>query len=134
MPGQIRRTTWPEFPEISGQSFRNPHQSAWRSPRGSNALSRRPTVLFDFTDRSNHRVELYQTIVNPDGSLSQGARKPSLDPQDYEFVYLRNLQRLQDSRSYSARLDVSRGVTLSGRYLKFELGVQWPTPPTSGPA
>jgi TonB-dependent receptor len=100
-------------------------QSAWRSPRGANALSRRPTVLYDFTDRRNHRVELYQTIVNPDGSLSQGARKPSLDPEDYEFVYLRNLERLQDSRSYSGRLDLKRGLMLSGRYTTVQFGVQY---------
>jgi TonB-dependent receptor len=100
-------------------------QSVWRSPRGADALSRRPTVLYDFTDRGNHRVELFQTIVNPGGSLSQGALKRSLDPQDYEFVALRNLERLQDSQSYSARLDLSRGLILSGRYTDFQFGVQY---------
>lgn len=100
-------------------------QSSWRSPRGANALSQRPTVVYDYTDRSNHRVQLFETIVNPDGSLSQGAIKRSLDPQDYEFVYLRNNERLQDSRSSSARLDLSREMTLLGRSTEVQFGVQY---------
>jgi TonB-dependent receptor len=100
-------------------------QSAWRSPRGANALSQRPTVVYDYTDRARHGVTLYNTIVNPDGSLSQGAPKRSLDPQDYEFVYLRNLERLQDSESTSARLDLSRDLTLFDRQTELQFGVQY---------
>jgi TonB-dependent receptor len=100
-------------------------QSAWRSPRGPNALSGRPTVIYDFTDETNHRVELFETIVNPDGSLSQGEFKRSLDPQDYEFVRLRNNDRLQDTYSYSARLDLSRELTLFDRATEFQFGVQY---------
>jgi TonB-dependent receptor len=100
-------------------------QSAWRSPRGSNALSGRPTVVYDFTNPENHRVELFETIVNPDGSLSQGASLRNLDPQDYEFVYLRNLERLQDSQSYSTRLDLGRDVDLFGRSTELQFGVQY---------
>lgn len=100
-------------------------QSAWRSPRGSNALSLRPTVVYDFNDRSRHGVTLYETIVNPNGSLSQGALKRSLDPQDYEFVYLRNLERLQDSKSTSARIDLTRDLTLFGRATEFQFGFQY---------
>ena len=100
-------------------------QSKWRSPRGANALSQRPTVVYDFTDRANHGVKLFETIVNPDGSLSQGASKRSLDPQDYEFVYLRNDARLQDSRSSSARLDLSRDLTLFNRPTELQFGVQF---------
>ncbi|MDP3515754.1 MAG: TonB-dependent receptor [Pseudohongiella sp.] len=100
-------------------------QSAWRSPRGANALSMRPTVVYDYTDRARHGVTLYETIVNPNGTLSQGAMKRSLDPQDYEFVYLRNLERLQDSRSTSARLDLSRDLTLFGRATEVQFGVQY---------
>ncbi len=100
-------------------------QSAWRSPRGPNALSARPTVVYDFTDPTNHGVELFETIVNPDGTLSQGESKRSLDPQDYEFVRLRNIDRLQDSYSYSARLDLNREVTLFDRVTDFQFGVQY---------
>lgn len=100
-------------------------QSAWRSPRGVNALSLRPTVVYDYTDRARHGVTLYETIVNPDGSLSQGALKRSLNPQDYEFVYLRRNERLQDSRSSSARLDLSRDLTLFGRATDLQFGVQY---------
>jgi TonB-dependent receptor len=100
-------------------------QSAWRSPRGANALSQRPTVVYDYTDRARHGVKLYETIVNADGSLSQGAFKRSLDPQDYEFVYLRNLERLQDSESSSARLDLSRELTLLGRPTELQFGFQY---------
>jgi TonB-dependent receptor len=100
-------------------------QSAWRSPRGANNLSLRPTVVYDYTDRARHGVTLYETIVNPDGSFSQGALKRSLNPQDYEFVYLRNNTRLQDSRSSSARLDLSRDLTLFGRATDLQFGVQY---------
>ncbi|WP_213271342.1 TonB-dependent receptor [Hyphomonas sp.] len=100
-------------------------QSAWRSPRGSNALAGRPTVIYDFTDPENHRVELFETIVNPDGSLSQGESKRNLDAQDYEFVRLRNNDRLQDSYSYSARLDLGRELTLFDRATEFQFGVQY---------
>jgi TonB-dependent receptor len=100
-------------------------QSSWRSPRGANALSQRPTVVYDYTDRTRHGVKLYETIVNQDGSFSQGAIKRSLDPQDYEFVYLRNLERLQDSRSTSARIDLSRDLTLFGRATDIEFGFQY---------
>jgi len=100
-------------------------QSAWRSPRGSSALSQRPTVVYDYTDRTRHGVTLYDTVVNTDGSLSQGAIKRSLDPQDYEFVYLRNLERMEDSESTSFRLDLSRDLTLSGRATEFQFGFQY---------
>lgn len=101
-------------------------QSAWRSPRGGeNALSLRPTVVYDFTDRANHGVQLFETIVNPDGSLTKGAAKLSIDPQDYEFVRLRNNERLQDSESYSARVDLSRDLTLFGRQTEFQFGFQY---------
>ena len=100
-------------------------QSAWRSPRGADALSMRPTVVYDYTDRTRHGVTLYETIVNADGSLSQGDLKRSLDPQDYEFRYLRNVERLQDSRSYSARLDLSRDLSLFGRSTDLQFGFQY---------
>jgi TonB-dependent receptor len=100
-------------------------QSAWRSPTGANALSLRPTVVYDYTDRARHGVTLYDTIVNPDGTLSQGPLKRSIDPQDYQFVRLRNNTRLQDSQSTSARLDLSRDLTLFGRATDVQLGLQY---------
>jgi TonB-dependent receptor len=100
-------------------------QSAWRSPRGANSLSRRPTVVYDYTDRTRHGVKLYDTVVNPDGSLSQGAAKRALNPQDYDFVYLRNLERLQDSESTSVRVDLTRDLTLFGQATEFQFGFQY---------
>ena len=100
-------------------------QSAWRSPRGADALSMRPTVVYDYTDRTRHGVTLYETIVNADGTFSKGELKRSLDPQDYEFVRLRNRERLQDSSSYSARVDLSRDLTLFDRSTELQLGIQY---------
>ena len=37
MKGQIRTMTWPEFPEFTGQNFRNPHTYA----QSNNAALRR---------------------------------------------------------------------------------------------
>ncbi len=106
-----------------GPSF----NSAWRSPRPDGAVdySLRPTVDYDFTDRENHGVRLYQTIVNPDGTFSTGDYKRSLDSQDYEFVYLRSTTRLQDSRSRSGRFDLSRGMDLFGRSADVQFGLQY---------
>jgi len=100
-------------------------QSAWRSPRGANSLSKRPTVVYDYTDRARHGVKLYDTVVNADGTLSQGAIKRSLNPQDYEFVYLRNVGRLQDSESTSVRLDLSRDITLFDLRTEVQFGFQY---------
>jgi TonB-dependent receptor len=100
-------------------------QSAWRSPRGANNLGLRPTVVYDYTDRARHGVTLYETIVNADGSFSQGALKRSLNPQDYEFVRLRKNDRLQDSRSSSVRLDLSRDLTLFSRATEIQFGLQY---------
>lgn len=107
----------------AGPSF----NSAWRSPRPGGAVdySLRPTVVYDFTNRELHGVQLFETIVNPDGTFSRGASKRSLDPQDYEFVYLRSTTRLQDSQSYSARLDLSRDLTLFGRSTELQFGGQY---------
>ncbi|WP_058022435.1 TonB-dependent receptor [Pseudohongiella spirulinae] len=100
-------------------------QSAWRSPRGADALSLRPTVVYDYNDRTRHGVKLFETIVNPDGSFSRGAIKRSLDPQDYEFVRLRNNTRLQDSKSISARFDLTREMDLFGQPSEVQFGVQY---------
>ncbi|MEN1925859.1 TonB-dependent receptor [Luteimonas qiangzhengi] len=106
-----------------GPSF----NSSWRSPRPGGLVdySQRPTVEYDFTDRERHGVRLYDTIVNPDGSFSRGNYKRSLDPQDYEFVYLRSTSRLQDSRSRSGRLDLTRALDLFGQASDIQFGVQY---------
>lgn len=106
----------------AGPSF----NSSWRSPRPNGAVdfSLRPTVVYDYTDRAQHGVTLYDTIVNNDGSLSMGGHKRSLDPQDYEFVNLRSTTRLQDSISYSARIDLSRELELFGRSTELKFGGQ----------
>lgn len=106
-----------------GPSF----NSTWRSPRpgGEVDFSLRPTIDYDFNDRERHGVRMYETIVNPDGSFSRGAYKRSLDPQDYEFVNLRSESRLQDSRSRSGRIDLSRALDLFGKASDIQFGVQY---------
>jgi len=99
-----------------GPSF----NSTWKSP-----ADRRPTVVYDFTDRENHGVRLYDTIVNPDGSFSQGQIKRSLDPQDYAFVNLRTTTSLADTDAYTARLDLKRDLDLFGRQTELAFGAQY---------
>lgn len=117
------RLNYTESKSEHGPSF----NSTWRTPRpgGEIDYSLRPTVDYDFTDRENHGVRLYETIVNPDGTYSTGNYKRSLDPQDYEFVSLRSTTRLQDSTSHSGRLDLSRGMDLFGRSSDVQFGVQY---------
>ncbi|WP_406852557.1 TonB-dependent receptor [Brevundimonas sp. BH3] len=107
----------------SGPSF----NSSWRSPRPNGVIdySQRPTVIYDYTNRDQHGVQLFDTIVNPDGTFSMGAFKRSLDPQDYEFVNLRSTARLQDSESISARIDLTRELELFGRSTELKFGGQY---------
>ncbi|KAK0332408.1 hypothetical protein LTR94_025015, partial [Friedmanniomyces endolithicus] len=99
-----------------GPSF----NSTWKSPS-----DRRPTVVYDFTDRENHGVRLFDTIINPDGSYAQGQIKRSLDPQDYNFVALRTTPSLADTKAYTARLDLTRDLDLFGRQTELAFGVQY---------
>lgn len=117
------RLNYTESKSEHGPSF----NSSWRSPRpgGEVDYSLRPTIDYDFTNRERHGVRMYDTIVNPDGTFSRGDYKRSLDPQDYEFVYLRSTSRLQDSRSRSGRVDLSRALDLFGHAADIQFGVQY---------
>lgn len=107
----------------SGPSF----NSSWRTPRPNDAIdySLRPTVMYDYTNRAQHGVQLFDTIVNGDGTYSMGASKRSLDPQDYQFVNLRSTSRLQDNESISARIDLMRELELFGRSTELKFGGQF---------
>ncbi|MNH98828.1 vitamin B12/cobalamin outer membrane transporter [compost metagenome] len=110
------RLNYTDAKSEGGPSF----NSAWKSPS-----DRRPTVVYDFTDRENHGVRLYDTIVNPDGSFSQGQIKRSLDPQDYNFVNLRSNTSLAQTEAYTARLDLTRDMDLFGLPTELAFGVQY---------
>ncbi len=110
------RLNYTDAKSDGGPSF----NSTWKSPN-----NRRPTVVYDFTDRENHNVRLYDTIVNPDGSFSQGEIKRSLDPQDYDFVHLRVNTSLAQTKAYTARLDLTRDIDLFGLPTELAFGFQY---------
>ncbi|MEN1929918.1 TonB-dependent receptor [Luteimonas sp. MJ250] len=96
--------------------------STWVSPE-DRAL--RPTVDYDFTNRELHRVTLWDTIVNPDGSFSKGKLKRSLDSHDYDFVRLTSGVDSAVTDSYSARLDLFKDIDLFGRPTGLQFGFQY---------
>ena len=96
--------------------------STWVSPEDR---SLRPTVDYDFTNRGLHRVTLWDTIVNPDGSFSKGNLKRSLDSHDYDFVRLTTGTSEAVTDSYSTRLDLFRDIDLFGRPTELQFGFQY---------
>lgn len=96
--------------------------STWVSPEDR---SLRPTVDYDFTNRKLHRVTLWDTIVNPDGSFSKGNLKRSLDSHDYDFVRLTSGQDEAVTDSFSTRLDLFRDIELFGQHTELQFGFQY---------
>ncbi|MFZ7095020.1 TonB-dependent receptor [Luteimonas dalianensis] len=96
--------------------------STWVSPEDR---SLRPTVDYDFTNRELHRVTLWETIVNPDGSFSKGNLKRSLDSHDYDFVRLTSGEDKAVTDSYSTRLDLFRDIDLFGQPTELQFGFQY---------
>ncbi|MGY1424828.1 TonB-dependent receptor [Lysobacter sp. A289] len=116
------RTSWrlnyTKAEEDKGPSF----NSSWVSPA---ERTLRPTVDYDFTNRELHRVTLWDTIRNADGSFSKGNLKRSLDSHDYNFVNLRSNRGLAVTDSYSGRMDLFRDTELFGRPTELQFGVQY---------
>ncbi|MBB6600284.1 TonB-dependent receptor [Luteimonas sp. MC1825] len=112
------RLNYTEAEQESGPSF----NSTWVSP---SERTLRPTVDYDFTNRELHRVTLWETIRNADGSFSKGDLKRSLDSHDYNFVNLRSNTGLAVTDAYSARMDLFRDTTLFGRPTELQFGMQY---------
>lgn len=96
--------------------------TTWVSPSTRTA---RPTVEYDFTDRDNHNVRLFQTLRAADGSFSRGSLKRAIDPQDYNFVSMRSADYLVETEGYAARLDLTRELELFGRSTELRIGGQY---------
>lgn len=114
----IWRLNYTNAHDEGGPSF----NSTWKSP---STRTLRPTVEYDFTDRELHRVRLFQTLRNPDGSYARGAHKRSLDPQDYQFVNLRSTVRDAETNAYNARIDLTRDLDLFGLSTELQFGGQF---------
>ena len=112
------RLNYTEAEQDSGPSF----NSTWVSP---SERTLRPTVDYDFTNRELHRVTLFETIRNADGSFSKGNLKRSLDSHDYNFVSLVTNSGKAVTDAWSTRLDLFRDTELFGRPTELQFGVQY---------
>lgn len=112
------RLNYTQAEQDSSPSF----NSTWVSP---SARTLRPTVDYDFSNRALHRVTLYDTVRNADGSFAKGNLKRSLDSHDYNFVNLRSNSGQAVTDAYSARMDLFRDLDLFGRPTELQVGVQY---------
>lgn len=100
---------------------RPPFGSTWVSPR--NVLLR-PTLTYDLTNPEINQINLYETILNEDGTYSQGAERPFISTTELDYVTMtRNSQR-DETNAYTARIDVTRNLALLGNETKLQFGVQ----------
>jgi TonB-dependent receptor len=74
----------------------------------------RPTVVYDFRDARIHGVQLFQTIQNPDGSYSRGARITDVEGFQRDLNQLRRRWGGSDSQAVTAVVDVERDIALFG--------------------
>jgi len=85
----------------------------------------RPTVVYDFRDPENQRMEFYRTIQNPDGTYARGER--ILSPENFvtELNQLRRRTGGSETEAYTAVLDVEREADLFGRSTTFKFGGEY---------
>lgn len=101
---------------------RPPFQSTWRSPADRTL---RPTIAYDLTDRMLHRVRLFDTIRNTDGTFRAGRERPFISPTELDFVTMTRNDQRDQTDAYTARLDISRDLQLLGAETRLQFGGQY---------
>ncbi|WP_181814827.1 TonB-dependent receptor [Sphingomonas aracearum] len=99
-----------------------PFQSSWLSPTD---FTRRPTLVYDFTDPNLSRVQLYDTIRNPDGTYSRGRARPFISPTELDFASMTRNDQLDRTNGYTAKLDVDHNLSLFGADTVFRFGGEY---------
>lgn len=106
---------------VAQADSRPPFQSTWVSPRD---VLLRPTLTYDLTNPNINNVRLYQTIRNSDGSFTRGPERPFISTTELDYVTMTRNRQRDETKAYTARLDVTRDIALLGNETKLQFGVQ----------
>jgi TonB-dependent receptor len=99
-----------------------PFGSSWASPSD---FTKRPTLVYDFTDPDLSKVQLYNTVRNANGTYSAGASRPYISPTELNFLSMTRNRQLDRTNAYTAKLDVEHDVTLFGAETVFQAGGEY---------
>ncbi|MBB5716532.1 TonB-dependent receptor [Sphingomonas aerophila] len=105
-----------------------PAQLNYDSPGfGTNGASagNRLTVGYDLTDPQLARVELFRTTRATNGALGRGDRVTSIEDFPRTLLRLRSLRAKDVTDAYTAKLDVSRAVSLFDAPVTFQAGLRF---------
>ncbi|NJR20473.1 MAG: TonB-dependent receptor plug domain-containing protein [Hyphomonadaceae bacterium] len=89
-------------------------------------ITRRPTVEYDFTDVSNNIVRLFNTVVT-NGVRSRGAAQTSIDAFPLDFVDIVSTEGGDLTSAYTAKIDITRSLTLGGFETDVKFGALYTT-------
>ncbi|WP_336964989.1 TonB-dependent receptor [Sphingobium aquiterrae] len=103
-------------------SSKPPFESAWQSPKD---FTRRPTLVYDFTNPNFAQVHLFDTVKNADGTFSTGAARPSIAPDELDFASMTRNRQLDRTNAYTARMDVEHDLSLFGADTELRFGAEY---------
>ncbi len=101
---------------------RHPFTSTWVSPADR---TRRPSIIYDFTDPSDNKVTLFETVADANQNYSLGRRRDIITTTELDFVNFARLNLRDQTDAYTARLDIDRNITLFGQDTKIQFGGQY---------
>jgi TonB-dependent receptor len=99
-----------------------PFGSQWNSPSNP-AL--RPSIVYDFTDPRDPKLQFFETVVAADGTRSLGRSRNFISPTELPLVNITRTDRLDRTDAYTARLDIDRTFDLFGQDTKIQFGFQY---------
>ncbi|WP_277980210.1 TonB-dependent receptor [Sphingomonas phyllosphaerae] len=99
-----------------------PFGSSWSSPSD---FTRRPTLVYDFTDPNLPKVQLFNTVLNADGTYGAGASRPYISPTELNFLAMTRNRQLDRTNAYTAKLDVEHTLDLFGANTVLQLGGEY---------
>ena len=98
-------------------------EANWDSP---STRTLRPTVAYDFTDRNQGQLRLFQTLQLASPTRYQaGAQVTAIDTFTKPLVSLTVLDAVDTTKAYTARLSTSRDLPFMGGDATFKAGLQF---------
>lgn len=99
-----------------------PFQSSWSSPTD---FTKRPTLVYDFTDPNLSKVQLFNTVRNANGTYSAGAARPYISPTELQFLSMTRNRQLDRTNAYTGKLDIEHSLELFGANTVFQFGGEY---------
>lgn len=106
----------------SDNTYKHPFESSWASPSD---FTKRPTLVYDFTDPNFTKLSLYNTVRNADGTYSRGATRPYISDTELDFKSMSRNDQLDRTDAYTARLDLEHHISLFGADTLVQFGGQY---------